>query len=295
MDLLTHAFSVMLLGGGHLDILLVCFGVIGTILPDQDIFLQWFSGRDQRLYVFSHGGITHSIAGSILISVAGFSSICFMQLTGYLSLPGDPRFWVFGLGMMIGGTLLHITLDWLAYPGIPLLFPFSDKKYTLGIFPGPSLSLMVASVLFLLLLVTGLLATGDLYLWGVVFFGVIAFSFVKKGLVAGRFRGTVTIPTFHPLHWILVSEDEREYTVTRYSMTGGVYGESVYKKLDGVGEEEIKALENDPEMKRLRYFSYLVVFERKPGSIRAYDPLRLSGVIFYPPDYREYTAEPPES
>ncbi|MDD4127941.1 MAG: metal-dependent hydrolase, partial [Methanomicrobium sp.] len=85
MDFLTHAFSVMLLGG-HINIFLVCFGVIGTVLPDIDILMQRFlgSGSDSRLYIFSHGGITHSIAGAVLIAVAGFSTVCLMQLAGVL-------------------------------------------------------------------------------------------------------------------------------------------------------------------------------------------------------------------
>ncbi|ADN37252.1 membrane-bound metal-dependent hydrolase [Methanolacinia petrolearia DSM 11571] len=294
MDILTHAFSVIFLGG-NLDIFLVCFGVVGTILPDMDILMHRLSGRDPLLYIFSHGGITHSIAGSILIAIVAFSSICLMQLAGILSLPSDPGFWISGLGMIVGGALLHITLDYLAYPGIPLFFPLSDKKYTLGIFPGPSLFLTIASVVFLILLILGFAGAADIYLWGIVFLGIIIFSLIKKGLVAGRFRGKETIPTFHPLHWIIVSEDDREYTISRYSITGGVYGESAYKKSESVGEEEIEALADDPEMKRLRYSSYLVVFERSEGKIRAYDPLRVSGLMFYPPDYREYVAELPES
>ncbi|MDD4127442.1 MAG: metal-dependent hydrolase, partial [Methanomicrobium sp.] len=213
-------------------------------------------------------------------------------LAGVLSafqLPGDFLFWILGFVMVVGGALLHITLDYFAYPGIPLLFPLTDKKYTLGVFAGPSLFLMVVSVVFFVLIVLGFTEAGGLHIWGIVFFGFIAFAFIKKGLIAGRFRGKNTIPTFNPLHWILVSENEREYTVSRYSVTKGVYKESVYKKRDGVSEEEIKALEDDPGMRKLRYYSYLIVFEQKDRKIRAYDPLRVSGLIFYPPDCREYT------
>lgn len=294
MDILTHAFSVILLGG-NLDILLVCFGVIGTVLPDMDILMQRFSGKNPELYIFSHGGITHSIAGAVFIAIVAFSTICLMQLSAILSLPAEPTFWISGLGMIVGGALLHITLDYLAYPGIPLFFPLSDKKYTLGIFPGPSLFLTIVSIVFLLLLVLGFAGAADIYIWGIVFFGIIIFSLIKKGLVAGRFREKETIPTYHPLHWIIVSEDDAEYTISRYSVTGGVYEESEYKKRDCVGEEEIEAIAENPEMKRLRYSSYLVVFERKEEKIRAYDPLRISGLMFYPPDYREYVAELPES
>ncbi len=291
MDILTHALSVILITG-NIDILLVCFGVIGTILPDMDILMQRFSGTDPRLYIFSHGGITHSIAGAVLLSVVGFSSICVLQLAGVLPLPADPGFLVLGFGMMAGGALLHVALDYLAYPGIPVFYPVSDRKYTLGIFPGPSLFLTIVSVLFLVLLITGFAGAGGIYIWGLVFSGVIVFSLVKKGLIAGIFRGCETIPTFHPLRWIIISENGPEYFVSRYSLTGGVYGESVYKKRDGVGEEEIEAIEDDPEMKRLRYYSYIVVFDRKEGKVRAYDPLRVSGLRFYPPDFREYVAEP---
>ena len=292
MDILTHALSVIFLGG-NLDIFLVCFGVVGTVLPDMDILMHRFSGRDPELYIFSHGGITHSIAGSIFIAIVAFSTICLMQFAGILSLPAEPIFWISGFGMIVGGALLHITLDYLACPGIPLFFPVSDKKYTLGIFPGPSLFLTIASVVFLILLILGFAGAADIYTWGIVFIGIIAFSFIKKGLVTNRFRGKEAIPTFHPLHWIIVSENDPEYTISRYSVTGGVYWESTYKKRDGVREEEIEALENDPEMKRLRYSSYLVVYERKEKKIRAYDPLRTSGLIFYPADYREYVAELP--
>ena len=280
--------------GGHIDTFLVCFGVIGTILPDTDILMQRFSGRSPCLYIFSHGGITHSIAGAVLLSLAGFSSVCLLQLTGVFGafqLPGEYGFWISGFLMMAGGALLHITLDCLAYPGIPILFPLTDKKYTLGIFLGPSLFLTVTSFVFLFLLITGFAGAGNIYEWGIVFFGLIAFSFIKKGFVAVKFRGKMTIPTFNPLHWVLVSENDLEYTISHYSVTKGVYRESVYKKRDGVGEEEISFLADDPEMKRLRYYSYLVVFERKEGIVMAYDPLRVSGIIFYPPDCREYLSE----
>nr|WP_245543612.1 metal-dependent hydrolase [Methanoplanus limicola] len=274
-----------------MDIYLVCFGVIGTVLPDMDILMQRFSYTDSRLYIFSHGGITHSIAGSIILSVTGFITICLLQLAGILSLPAEPGFRIFGFGMILGGALLHVTLDYLACPGIPLLYPFSDKKYTLGIFPGPSIFLTIISVVFLVLLITGLITefadTGGIYTWGIIFFTVIAFALIKKSFVAGRFRGHEAIPTFNPLHWILISDNGKEYTVSRYSITKGVYEESTYKKTDGVGEEDIKGLADDPEMKRLRYYSYLIIFERKDGKVRAYDPLRVSGLIFYPPKFRE--------
>lgn len=292
VDLLTHAFSVILLAQ-HLDVFLIGFGVTGTILPDADILLQRFSDTDPHLYIFSHGGITHSIAGSLLLAIVGFFAICLLQLAGIISLPGDRVFWMLGLGMIMGGALVHITLDYLAYPGMPLFYPFSDRKYTLGIFPGPSLFLMLASVLFLIALITGISGMDDLFLYGIVFFSFIAFSLAKKTIIARRFRKKQTIPTFHPLHWIIVSDDEEKYTVSHCSLFGTVNKVVVYQKRDGVEEEEIEALADNPMMKRLRYFSYFFVSERKSGYIRIYDPLRISGLIFYPASHREFIVKPP--
>ena len=290
MDFLTHAFSVIFvaktLGG-----LLVGFGITGTILPDLDILLHSFSNRDPRLYIFSHGGITHSIAGAVLLSIIGYFAIILLQSTGFLSLPAESEFWILGLFMIIGGSLLHITLDHLAYPGIPLFFPISDRKYTLGIFPGPSLFLMGVSFIFLIFLIMGISDIEGIFFWGVVFFAFIALNLIKWGIARHTFRNQVIIPTFHPLEWILVAENDDKYVICRYSLTRGISERAEYEKLHGVKNDEIESIADDAEIKRVRYFSYFTVAEQNEGFIRIYDPLRVSGLIQYPPHFRELSIE----
>ena len=267
--------------------LLIGFGITGTILPDLDILLHSFSNRDPLLYIFSHGGVTHSIPGAVLLSIIGFLVIGLMQIAGFLSLPADSEFWILGLALITGGSLLHVVLDYMAYPGIPLFFPISDKKYTLGIFPGPSLFLLGVSVIYLVFLFTGVTGIDGIFIWGGIFVAFIALHFIKWGIARYTFRNQKVIPTFHPLHWILVLEKDDEYVICRYSLTRGLYERMVYEKVHGIEGDELKILADEPEMRRVNYFSYFTVAEQNAGSIRIYDPLRVSGLIRYPPHFRE--------
>ena len=45
---------------------------------------------------------------------------------------------------VLAGAYLHLGLDSLACPGLPLLAPCSDRKYTVGLLPGPSLLLFAS-------------------------------------------------------------------------------------------------------------------------------------------------------
>ncbi|KQC09966.1 MAG: metal-dependent hydrolase [Methanolinea sp. SDB] len=286
MDSLTHAFSVLFLAE-PLGCQLAGFGIIGTVLPDMDIFLHPLSRREPRMYIFSHGGITHSIPGAFLLSITGFLVIGLMQTAGFVSLPAGLEFWILGLAVITGGSLLHIGLDYLAYPGIPLFYPFSDRKYTLGVFPGPSLFLTGVSIIFLLFLITGVSGMAGISSWGLVFVAYIALNLVKWGIARYKFRNEKVIPTFHPLRWIQVREKDDTYVVGRYSLTRGVYERVEYKKAQGIREEELKTFADDPEMRRIIYFSYFTVAEKDAGVIRISDPLRISGLIQYPPYFRE--------
>ena len=68
VDSLTHALfaSILFTLIGHPE--LVPFAALGAVCPDVDILFQRFSDRDPRLYIFTHGGITHSIAGALTTS-----------------------------------------------------------------------------------------------------------------------------------------------------------------------------------------------------------------------------------
>ena len=64
MDSLTHALiiTIILAMADRPD--LIPFGIMGAVLIDIDVVFSFFSNRDPRLYIFTHGGFTHSILGA---------------------------------------------------------------------------------------------------------------------------------------------------------------------------------------------------------------------------------------
>lgn len=157
MDSFSHAFIIaipLLLAG---NAVLVPFAVIGAVIPpDIDGVFFLFPDDEPSRYIFTHGGITHSIAGASLLSLVAFIGLYLLSGISWFS-----RFFPEGVTMMAGlailaGAMLHILIDYLAYPGIPLFWPFSTEKFTLGIFPGgPSLMILILSLGLLTLILTG--------------------------------------------------------------------------------------------------------------------------------------------
>ena len=72
MDSFTHAFAIaipLLLAG---NAVLVPFAVIGAVIPDIDGVFFLLPNDEPSNYILTHGGITHSIAGAALLSLAAF-------------------------------------------------------------------------------------------------------------------------------------------------------------------------------------------------------------------------------
>src|SRR5690606_10089542 len=97
----------------------------------------------------------------------------------------------------------HVLLDVLAFPGIPLLYPLTSKKFTAGIFAGPSLVFLGVSLGLFLLFLSGypvlpalpvIAVCGGVYILAHVLLKVYV-SFTHKG---------ITIPTFNPLKWLVI-------------------------------------------------------------------------------------------
>ncbi len=151
MDSLTHALiiTIVLVLLGRPD--LVPFGIMGAVLIDVDVVFNFFSNRDPRLYIFTHGGFTHSFVGAL-----HYFCMCSSLLSVLLSLAGLlPVFGIAALAAIVAGAISHIAVDYLAYPGIPLLYPATDKKYTLGVLGGPSAFIMAGSIVFIGLMLAG--------------------------------------------------------------------------------------------------------------------------------------------
>ena len=287
MDLFTHALTAALLAYALNLPQVLPFIMLGAVIIDTDILFAWVSDRYPSLYLFTHGGCAHSIAGAVVLSVIAWTTAAFVLVTGFmhpgLPIPVAPV----AFAAVLVGALLHIGLDTLAVPGLPLLAPFSDRKYTAGLLPGPSILLMAVSLFFVIWVGLGEV---DLPTKILPYAGVIA-AFLTIRLTtfciartALRGKGQA-IPTINPLRWLVIGETPEVWTVGEYRIGKGM-GETEYlMKYRSISAKETASFLTLPEVRRLRFHSYIVTTERVGDEIIFSDPLRESGRIFYPPHY----------
>ncbi len=287
VDSLTHALTISIL----LFILgrpeLIPFGIIGTIIIDIDVLFTRFSDKDPRYYIFTHGGFTHSIGGSGLVAVlASVIAIGVIGIGGSLGMvPVMPPLLLIVIAFL-AGAWLHVVMDFLACPGVPLLYPFSDRKYTIGIFAGPNLFIMAGTVIYLTALLTGFVQLSDYILYGIYFLAVICIGLLLKLYVKVTLKGHA-IPTMNPNRWLLIEETVDSYLVRFRKLAGNEDTPiRIFQKYSNIDPEEIIPYESEPEVKRLRYHSYLTTVEKKGNSIIFRDPVREAGIIWYPPYFK---------
>ena len=284
MDSITHGLVGIFLFHGPFPGLLLLFAVLGAILPDSDILHRRFSDRDPRLFVFSHGGFTHSIPGAAAVAggvAAGFQAWQIVAGQGY----AGTQVLALGWALAFAGALTHLALDALAFPGIPLLYPARTRKYSAGIFPGPSLVLFGTSVCVLLALLSGHAGIGTLPVYmGFIAVFIVAHA-VLRAVVTSRHPG-LAIPTLNPLKWLVVRESEDFFEVYSAGPSKMDRKLASFPRHDGVGPGYIGRHIGDPEVQRVVYHSYLTVAGREDGSVVIRDPLRECGLLPYPPHYR---------
>jgi inner membrane protein len=288
VDTFTHALSALVIFSPHAADSLLPFAILGAIIPDIDITFRVISRRNPRLYLFTHGGFTHSIAGGLAVSLLAFLVAWGLALTGRIPWMEPGPFVPLALVVMLAGTLLHVLEDYLAYPGIPVLYPFTDRKYTAGIFPGPSLVLFGVSLVFVTWAALGAVGASALGAYAVIFFGFIGASAAVKGYMAVTYPGQ-TIPTFNPLRWLLVDGDGDRLRISEHHLLRGTTATLTVDRFRGITPAEAAAYDDLPEVRAHRYFSYLSVAERNGDSVTFSDPLRDRGIIPYPPYARSVT------
>jgi inner membrane protein len=284
VDVLTHGLTVSLILLGVNAGSLLFAGILGSIAPDLDFLLTFVSARNPRWYILTHGGVTHSLAGGILASLLAFGIALVIANQAPVLQGGGIVLGAGALFALLGGTLLHLFLDYLAFPGIPLRYPASDRKYTLGIFPGPSLFLFGLTILVLVPFFLGLIGPAVFGLYAVIFLLFVLTCTGLKILVSSRVAGTA-IPTRHPLRWLVLKDAGESYLLSRYYLLRGFGEKRLFAKYDGVTRDEVSRYLNLPEVKRLYYHSYIVTVERDGDGLVFRDPLREERIIFYPPYY----------
>ena len=126
MDPLTHALvgaGVAALTGEKLSLAnpLHLGAILGALAPDFDIVMQFIGHLP---YLNHHRGSSHSILG-VLFSSAVIAALLWLIIGG--APPGAIFTWtVLGAGS-------HLVLDTLNSYGAKILWPFSQKKYTLNL------------------------------------------------------------------------------------------------------------------------------------------------------------------
>ncbi len=281
MDSVTHALAAASLFWALGRPELVPFAVVGSVLMDIDILLMRFPEKNPRLYVFTHGGVTHSVCGSLVLGCIAYAVVAGVTIAGW----GD---WFFGAGLglmgllaLLAGALTHVLCDFLAYPGIPILYPFSDRKYTLGIFAGPSLLLLVVSWTYLLTLIFQVTTLDDWRTWAVIFVSYVLIKALLKAFVAATTEGA-TIPTKNPLKWFVIREQDGAYSIRSRHLFSGLTEPRVFPKFSNIEPSEAEQYQDLPEVQRLRYNSYITTVEKSGETITFRDPFRSEGYTPYP-------------
>ena len=281
VDSVTHALaaSSIFLALGHPG--LVPFAALGSVSMDFDVLLMRFPEKNPRYYVFTHGGFTHSIAGSLIIGSIVFAAVAALTLWG-------PAAWLFGAGLgvagllaLLAGALTHVLCDFLAYPGIPVFYPFTDRKFTLGVFAGPSIFLLAVSWAYLVALVLSLATVAEYRIWAAIFLGYIGLKVLLKLYMAATTDGA-TIPTKNPFRWFVIREEDGSYAIQSRYLLSGLTEPRVFPKLRGVEPAEVEQYRDLPEVRRHTYNSYITTVEKNGDTITFRDPFRSEGYTPYP-------------
>ena len=287
MDSLTHALVAALLAEGLGLPALVPFAVLGSVIIDADALFARLSDPHPALFLFTHGGIAHGILGAGGMAVLAWAGYLLAGLAGLVppGLSSIPSFVVFGA--VLAGVYLHLALDWLACPGLPLLAPFSDRKYTAGLLPRPSLVLFALSTAVLFLLATSAATVESLVApaaaIAVGFFAVRLTTFALAHLRL-RTPGRL-VPMVNPLRWLEISETPEAWSMAEYRVGGGMPALATYQKFQGITAGEAAPYLAEPLARRVRYHSYAFTVTCDGDAVVVADPVRASGLVRYPFDH----------
>lgn len=141
-----YTFDKMLLTG-----VLVGGSLLGSLMPDIDHKGSTI-GHQMKLTstvisnLFGHRGLTHAPIVHILIT------IILLLIGGTLTDFPKLMYVSFIIGLFIGG-ISHLILDSMTIAGIPLLYPFSKKKYRIAKFTTGKHEMLVQIILIIATLI----------------------------------------------------------------------------------------------------------------------------------------------
>ncbi|ABS56806.1 membrane-bound metal-dependent hydrolase [Methanoregula boonei 6A8] len=289
MDSLTHALVAAALAYAAGLPHLLPFFVLGAVIIDADVLFSLFSRNTPSLYLFIHGGIAHSLTGAVVMSALAYAGIVLATIAGLIPPALSFGFGPAGAAAVLTGAFLHLAMDLPASPGIPLLAPHSDKKYALFVLPGPSFLLMALSLFFLIWMALGVVTfAGGMAAYMAIFCVFLLVRAIAFCLSRPELRDVMLVlPQPDPRRWLALYDRGEAWEVKEYRMGRGSGASMVWQKYRGTTAAEIAPYLALPELKRLRYHSYLLTVEKENGALVFSDPLRVYGRIFYPPHYKQ--------
>lgn len=295
MDIFTHAVAIMVLLFATGNAVLIPFGVFGAVIIDIDMAYSLIARRNPSLYLLYHGGVNHSIFGSTVLSVVAFGALLALPSAGLFQGPLQGTIVIPAFAAVLAGAYLHLFLDYLAAPGLPLLYPLTERRFGLSLFPMP---------LYFLITVLSLASLGSIFVWGltpglaemygVICTGIIVLCLGMKWFVYQKVRGK-SYQNFHSFQWIVIQDEQASYSVWVYDLFRGVTGKRIFEKYQNITPSDALRYDNLPEVKRQKYFSYINTVEKNGGEVTFRDPVREEGLISYPPWYPSVTIHPIEA
>ncbi|MDD1708061.1 MAG: metal-dependent hydrolase [Methanoregulaceae archaeon] len=265
------------------------------MIIDIDMAYSFIARRDPSLYLLFHGGFNHSFFGATILSFIAFGITLILSTSGLIPAPMMGAIVIPAIAAVLAGAYLHVFLDYLAAPGLPLLYPLTEKRFGLSLFPMP---------VYFLSTLLALVSLGSIFVWGlspelvmvygVIFNGIIIVSLGMKRVVYQRTHGR-SYPTFHLFQWIVIREEDASYSVMFYDIFRGMIRELSFEKYRDITPSDAHRYDNLPEVRRHRYFSYINTVEKNGSGITFRDPVRDEGLISYPPWYPSVTVNSGEA
>jgi inner membrane protein len=95
------------------------------------------------------------------------------------------------------------------------------------------------------------------------------------------------VPTINPFRWLVITEDDAAFTVRYYTVFYGFSGGDVIEKFRNTDAREVEPYLDLPEVRRLRFYSWIMTAERDNATLVFSDPLRGKGYVWYPHKFRQ--------
>jgi inner membrane protein len=93
------------------------------------------------------------------------------------------------------------------------------------------------------------------------------------------------VPTINPFRWLVITQDDDTFTIRHYTVFGGFTAGEVIKKFQNTDEKKVAPYVGIPDVRRVRFYSWIMTAEKDGSTFVFSDPLRERGYVYYPPAF----------